>query len=236
MRATIVTGVLLVLCVAAATAGADPATAKKHNNAGMKLYAKGDYEGAQQLFEKAIEEDPAFVKAHYNRASMAALQQDLDVMIAEFVWLKGATDPDAERVLAKAKTDTDFMGVSLVDDARIVMRLPLLEDTPLDQIVLAYGGWWSGVDEGMMQGWIEMQFLPRGKVKGRDHSGESGSWYPWSGTWKVKDRTITITIGKKTKIAYVLQECADASGLKGAHCLKRDDGGAWVTPGKHTDE
>jgi hypothetical protein len=159
-------------------------------------------------------------------------------MIEEFIWLKGATDPDAERVLAKAKTDADFIGVSLVDDARVVMRLPLVKDTPLDQLLLAYGGWWSGVDEGMMQGWIEMQFLPKGKIKGRDHAGETGSWYDWSGTWKVKDRTVTITLGRKNKTTYVLKECgADYSPVKGAHCLWQTGDGAtkYVSPGKHVD-
>lgn len=221
---------VMVMCLVGAAA-ADVATAKKHNNAGMKRYAKRDYAGAQQLFEKAIAEDPGFVKAHYNRASMAALQGDLDVMIEEFVWLKGSKDPDAERVLAKARTDADFVGVSLLDDARTVLRLPLVKDTPLDQLLLAYGGWWNGIDDGMMQGWLELQFLPRGKVKGRDHSGESGAWYPWSGTWKVKDRAVIITIGKKTKLTYRLVDCGDR-GLARAHCLVRDDEGAWVAPGK----
>ena len=46
--------VIAALVLLAAAASADPAAAKKHNNAGMKLYAKGDYEGAQKLFEQAI--------------------------------------------------------------------------------------------------------------------------------------------------------------------------------------
>ena len=155
--------VMLGLAVAA-PADADPAAAKKANAAGMKAYKKQDYEAAQKLFEKAIAEDPGFVKAHYNRASMAALQRDTAVMAEEFAWLRAATAPEAARVLAKAKSDADFRGVASIDSAREIIGLPPVAETPIDALLLGYGGWWAGVDEGMMEGWIEMQFKPGGKV------------------------------------------------------------------------
>ncbi|MBK9036747.1 MAG: hypothetical protein IPL61_36775 [Myxococcales bacterium] len=215
-----------------APAQADPAAAKKANAAGMKAYKKHDYEAAQKLFEKAIAEDPAFVKAHYNRASMAALQLDIEPLVEEFAWLRGATAPEAARVLAKAKTDPDFRAVSLFDPARAAIGLPPLADTPLDTLALAYGGWWAGVDEGMMEGWIEVHFLPGGKAKGREHSGESGSWYPWSATWRVDGRTLILKKGKGAVETYVLKDCGGDAGLAGLHCLMRDDGGASISPGR----
>jgi tetratricopeptide (TPR) repeat protein len=215
MRATIIVLALLVH----ATAAGDPATAKKHNNAGMKAYSKQEYEEAQKLFEKAIAEDPAFVKAHYNRASVAALQGDVDVMKEEFDWLRASKDAEAARVLAKSKTDKDFRSISLQDDARAVLGLKPLADTPLDQLLLEYKGAWSGIDEGMSQGYLEATFMPRGKVKGRDHSGDSGEWYPWTGTYKVDGKKLVITI-RKTKTTFELQPC-DLGPL----CLVREEGG-----------
>lgn len=213
-------------------AGADPASAKKHNNAGMKAYSKGEYEEAKGLFEKAIKEDPGFVKAHYNRASMSALLGDVAVMKEEFDWLKASKDPEAARVLTKSKTDLDFAAISLNDEARAILGFAPVADTPFDQLLLGYGGWWAGVDEGMMQGWIEMQFAAKGKVKGRDHSGEEGKWFPWSGKWKADGRKVVIAIGKG-KTMYELKECDEMSGIEGSLCLVREDGGAYVVPGKH---
>ena len=232
MRNVVMIAVMLGLAVAA-PADADPAAAKKANAAGMKAYKKKDYEAAQKLFEKAIAEDPGFVKAHYNRASMAALQFDVAPIVEEFAWLRAATSPEAARVLAKAKTDADFRGVALQDPARAAIGLPLVADTPLDALLLGYGGWWAGVDEGMMEGWIEVQFLAGGKAKGRDHSGESGQWYPWTATWKVSGRTLTLTKGKAQVETYALVDCGDSSGGEGTPCLRRDDGGASVAPGRH---
>ena len=232
MRNVVMIAVMLGLALAA-PADADPAAAKKANAAGMNAYKKKDYEAAQKHFEKAIAEDPGFVKAHYNRASMAALQYDTTVMAEEFAWLRGSTAPEAARVLAKAKTDADFRGVALLDPARAAIGLPPVDDTPLEALLLGYGGWWSGVDEGMMEGWIEMQFLAGGKAKGRDHSGESGSWYAWSATWKVDGRTLTLTKGKDRVEKYKLDDCGDSMGIEGMGCLRQDDGAAWVSPGQH---
>jgi tetratricopeptide (TPR) repeat protein len=224
MRPIILVGLLLALSNAAA---ADPATAKKHNNAGMKAYSKQEYEDAQKLFEKAIQEDPAFVKAHYNRASVAALQGNVDVMKEEFAWLKASKDPEAARVLAKSKTDKDFRSISLDDDARAVLGFKPLADTPLDQLLLEYGGAWSGVDEGFMEGWLEITFLPKGKVKGRDHDGQTGKWSPWTGTYKTDGKKLTITI-KKTKTTFELKECPEIEGGIGL-CLIRDEGGYYYS-------
>jgi hypothetical protein len=225
MRPIIVVGILLVLSTAAA---ADPAIAKKHNNAGMKAYSKQEYEEAQKLFEKAIAEDPAFVKAHYNRASVAALQGNVDVMKEEFDWLKASKDPEAARVVAKSKTDKDFRSISVVDDAaRAVLGLKPLADTSLDQLVLEYGGAWSGIDEGMMEGFLEVTFMPKGKVKGRDHDGESGKWWPWTGTYKTDGKKLTLTI-KKNKTTFELKECPEDAGGVG-FCLVRDDGGLFYS-------
>jgi hypothetical protein len=221
MRRTIIVGIILSL--SAAAVAADPATAKKHNNAGMKAYSKQEYEEAQKLFEKAIQEDPAFVKAHYNRASVAALQGNVDVMKEEFTWLKASKDPEAARVLTKSKTDKDFRSVSLEDDARAVLGFKPLADTPLDQLLLEYGGAWNGIDEGMMEGFLEVTFLPKGKVKGRDHSGESGSWYPWTGTYKTDGKKLTITI-RTSKTVFELKPC-DLGDL----CLVRDEGGYYYS-------
>lgn len=224
MRPIIVVGILLALFDAAA---ADPATAKKHNNAGMKAYSKQEYEEAQKLFEKAIQEDPTFVKAHYNRASVGALQGNVDVMKEEFDWLKASKDPEAARVLAKSKTDKDFRSISLDDNARPLLGLKPLADTPLDKLVLEYGGAWSGIDEGMMQGFLEVTFLPKGKVKGRDHDGESGQWWPWTGTYKTEGKKLTITI-KKNKQTFELTECPEDAGGIGL-CLVRDEGGYYYS-------
>ncbi len=70
--------------------------------------------------------------------------------------------------------------------------------------------------EGMMEGWIEMQFKPGGKVVGRDHSGETGSWSPWSATWKVDGRTVIITKGKRRVETLKLDDCS----------------GNWIAPGR----
>ncbi len=234
MRNVMLIAVMLGLA-RAAPVDADPAAAKKANAAGMQAYKKKDYEAAQQLFEKAIAEAPGFVKAHYNRASMAALQFDVAPIVEEFAWLRAASAPEAARVLAKAKTDADFRGVALLDTARAAIGLPPVDDTPLDALLLGYGGWWSGVDEGMMEGWIEVQFLAGGKAKGRDHSGESGSWYAWSATWKVDGRTLILTKGKDRVETYKLDACGDSTGVEGMRCVRQVDGAAWVSPGRHHD-
>lgn len=232
MRNVAMIAVMLGVALAA-PADADPAAAKKANAAGMKAYKKRDYEAAQKLFEKAIAEDPGFVKAHYNRASMAALQFDVGPIVEEFAWLRGATSPEAARVLAKATTDADFRGVALLDPARAAIGLPPVADTPLDALALGYGGWWAGVDEGMMEGWVEVQFLAGGKAKGRDHSGESGRWYAWTATWKVDGRTLILTKGKDRVETYQLQDCTDTAGVEDARCLRQDDGAVWIAPGRH---
>lgn len=232
MRNVMAIAVMLGLALAA-PADADPAAAKKANAAGMKAYKKKkDYEAAQKLFEKAIAEDPGFVKAHYNRASMAALQFDTAVMAEEFAWLRAATAPEAARVLAKAKTDADFRGVAAIDKAREIIGLPPVADTPIDQLLLGYGGWWAGVDEGMMEGWIEMQFKPGGKVAGRDHFGETGSWFSWSATWKVDGRTVILTKGKNRVDTLKLDDCSGNSGIAGQHCFQIVDSAAWIAPGR----
>jgi hypothetical protein len=221
MRATIFVAVLLSFSVAAA---ADPATAKKHNNAGMKAYSKQEYEEAQKLFEKAIQEDPAFVKAHYNRASVAALQGNVDVMKEEFTWLRASKDPEAKRVITKSKTDPDFRSISVVDDdARVVLGFKPLAETPLDQLVQEFNGAWSGIDEGMMEGFLEVTFMPKGKVKGRDHDGQTGEWWSWTGTYKTDGKKLTITI-KKNKSNFELKECPEDAGGVG-FCLVREDNG-----------
>jgi tetratricopeptide (TPR) repeat protein len=229
-NAAVAVAAVLVGAVLVSPAGADPAAARKLNGAGMKAYKKHDYEAAQQLFEKAIAEDPTFVKAHYNRASMAALQGDHETMAEELTWLRKSTDPDAARVLAKSTTDPDFAGVRTIDAARIALGLPALADTPVDQVALGYGGRWSGVDDGMMEGWVEIRFQPKHKVSGRDHDGESGEWYPWKGTWKVDGRKIVITKGKAAA-TWELKACPEGTGFEGMNCLVRDDGGVSVGPG-----
>ncbi len=206
-----------VVGLGADAAAADPAAAKKANNAGMKAYKRGDYEAAQKLFETAIAEDPGFVKAHYNRASMAALQGSLDPLREEFAWLRASTQPEAARVLAKSKTDPDFDGMRTVDAAREAMGLPPLADTPLDQLVLAGGGWWSGVDMGMMAGWLDYHFAPKGKVTAREHSGESGTWATLPVTWKIADRTVVIA-GRGWKAVWQLTDCPDPL-VDGQQCL-----------------
>lgn len=231
MRNVMMIAVMLGLALAA-PADADPAAAKKANAAGMKAYKKKDYEAAQKHFEKAIAEDPGFVKAHYNRASMAALQADVDVMAEEFAWLRGSTAPEAARVLEKAKSDADFRGVASIDKAREIIGLPLVADTPIDQLLLGYGGWWAGVDEGMMEGWIEMQFKPGGKVAGRDHFGETGSWFPWTATWKVDGRTVILTKGKRNVQTLKLEDCSGNSGITGQQCFQIVDTAAWIAPGR----
>ena len=92
MRATIA---MLALALAAASASADPAAAKKANNEGMRLYKEADYEQAIVAFERAIAEAPALVKAHYNRASMAALLGRWDVLTEEMAWLRASKDKEA---------------------------------------------------------------------------------------------------------------------------------------------
>lgn len=231
MRAVPMIAVMLGLALAA-PADADPAAAKKANAAGMKAYKKQDYEAAQKLFEKAIAEDPGFVKAHYNRASMAALQRDTAVMAEEFAWLRAATAPEAARVLAKAKSDADFRGVASIDEAREIIGLPPVAETPIDALLLGYGGWWAGVDEGMMEGWIEMQFKPGGKVEGREHSGETGSWFTWTATWKVDGRTVIITKGKRRVERLKLDDCSGNRDIDGLQCFQIVDTAAWIAPGR----
>lgn len=132
----------------------------------------------------------------------------------------------SERVLTKSKTDPDFASARMIDEGRVALGLPPLADTPLDALLLEAGGRWKGVDEGMMEGFLEYTFLPKGKLEARSHDGESGRWFEQAMTWKVVGDAVVLS-ARKTKQTWRLQECGEMSGNEGM-CLVIDGGGQWL--------
>jgi hypothetical protein len=65
--------------------------------------------------------------------------------------------------------------------------------------------------------------MPKGKVKGRDHSGDSGEWYPWTGTYKVDGKKVLMKIGKTT-YTFNVEPCD-----LGSVCLVREQGGYYYS-------
>ena len=212
---------------APAVSAADPAKAKQANSEGMRLHAQGEHEQAMKAFERAIAEEPTLVKAHYNRASMAALLGDWPVVAEEFAWLRAATNAEAARVLAKSRADRDFAGARLVDEGRVAMGYRTLADTPLGELVLESAGKWSGIDEGMMEGFLEYTFAAGGKVKARSHSGESGRWYTVQARWKVVDGAVVVT-ARNLKETWRLGPCGARNDSEGM-CLQEEDGSRWLS-------
>ena len=120
------TWVVVTLVVAVAVAGASPPSkAQEANTRGMQLYQKKDYAHAADEFRAAIKLEDSYVLAHYNLASMAALLGDKPTVIAQLGWLRASSDPEAARVLAKAKADPDLHSIVEDPDVR-----KLLEPAP----------------------------------------------------------------------------------------------------------
>lgn len=223
MREVII--ILGVLVGLAGTAGADKKTAMQLNVQGMKKYAKKDYSGAAELFEKAIKEDETLAYAHYNLASMASLNGDFDITIRELEWCQKSTDPIAAKLLAKGKTDKDLVDALRHPRVRELVGLPAFDKMTIDQIVLESAGVWGNEPTYCAGATLAITFKKGGKFAAKAVWGCNESYEKTSeaGTWAVKDGNLVLTPKKKSKIfdgqpAATLEACDD-SNAKYGKCL-----------------
>ena len=90
-----------------APATASPANSKAANARGMALMAKKKWAEAEVEFKRAVAEDPASVKAHYNLASAASRAHDSDTALWELAWVSDRAAWDAEAKAAAEKVEKD---------------------------------------------------------------------------------------------------------------------------------
>jgi hypothetical protein len=234
-RLIIVVGVLVGLV---GTAGADKKKALQLNVQGMKKYAKKDFSGAAELFEKAIAEDETLAYAHYNLASMASLNGDFPITIRELEWCAKSTDPVAAKLLAKAKTDKDLENALMHPRVRELAGVPALDKMTLDQVILERSGIWGNEADACGPGTVAVTFKKGGKFAAKYVWGCNDGYdkKSASGTWSVKDGVLTIVPkgGKVlgTKVTGSLGACDDRDEKYGKCLLLEDDEGDKFTLGR----
>jgi tetratricopeptide (TPR) repeat protein len=198
MRRVILT--VLVVLVTAGSAAGDAKQAKALNLKGLKQLKAKKYEAAQATFAKAVAADPTMVVAHYNLASAAALNREVDVVLEQIRWLKQSSDPAALARLTKIKSDLDFRYIAGNPAFRESAGLPEVKGMKAE-ILLEYGGAWSGVDQGFGNTWHEYIFAANGTYKNRSYYGEQGDLMKTTGKWKIVGDTLVI--GTNEPMAWV---------------------------------
>jgi len=189
-----------IVCLALATpARADTAAAKKLNVQGMKKYAKKEYSAALELFEKAIAEDPSFVLAHYNAASMMSLNDDSAGALAELEWLSKSTDPVAVKAMAKAPTDPDLERASMNVKVRALIKLPAIESMDPGAVLLERTGSWGEDGSACATANLNVTFKKGGTFVAQSEWGcdENDNVEHDKGKWTVVNGTLHLTGGKK---------------------------------------
>lgn len=224
----------MVLCALAGTASGDAKQAKKLNTKGMKLYKKKKFDEAQKVFVEAVAADPDMVIPHYNLASTAAINGDVDAVLEQLAWLKASSDPAAAKRLVKAKTDKDFRNVAGHAQVREALGLAALDPMTADA-VLEYGGVWNGVDMGMMAAWEELSLAKNGTVKIRSYTGEDAVLRKSKAKWSIVDGKLHVEYKGGNAVDYAWGECGSMMGdeTDGSMCLLSDTVELWRGP--HTD-
>jgi hypothetical protein len=200
MRIPVVMVVIAMASNAEAGDARDPKKAKALNAKGMKLYQKKKYEAAQQAFADAVAADPDLVIPHYNLASVAAIQDDVDAVLEQLTWLGASTDPAAKSRLVKAQTDPDFQNVAGEPRVRAALHLPALDHLEAS-LLLEYGGVWSGVNIGCASAWEEYRFAKDGTFKNSSYCGDDGVIYKSKGKWAVKGGKLVLN-GEASDYAF----------------------------------
>jgi len=228
MRAVIAVVVVLGLT---GVAGADAKKAMQLNAQGMKKYAKKDYFGAAELFEKAIKEDETLAYAHYNLASMASLNRDYPIVIRELEWCKKSTDPVAAKLFAKAKTDKDLENALMHPRVRELVAVTPLDKLTIDQVILERSGVWGQGPIACGPASATITFQKAGKFTVKAEAAcndEPIQKLKTSGTWSVKDGDLVL-VPQKNKIFEVatltgtIGPCVETDDKQG-HCLWVEDG------------
>jgi hypothetical protein len=198
MHKTIVGAMVLAAFVLARDAGADPKKAKALNVKGMKKYKKKDYWAAKELFAQAVAEDPAYVTAHYNLASMAGLIGELELATKELEWLKASTDPEAAKKLAKAKKDPDLYPLTTAPSIRALLGLPALDTLPVADALLENGGVWGSNGSWCGGEGTTLTFKKGGKLAIQQEWGcnEDHDAPKETGTWKIVDGALVVASKK----------------------------------------
>lgn len=212
---------VVALCVMtwSSLVAADAAKAKQLNTEGMKLYGKKDYPAALASFTKAIAEDPTFVLAHYNAASMASLAGDFPRVVKELEWLTASKDASAAKALAQGKTDRDLDRASMHPRVRELVGLPPLDKVDLGELLTERGGLW-GADASACAGLaVNAVFKKGGKVSIQSEFAcdATDANQSETGTWVVKGGKLVV----KSKLIF-------PDGISGelAKC-PADEGGIW---------
>ena len=214
----------MAICVAgwSALAVADGAKAKQLNNEGMRRYGKQDYRGALAAFDKALVEDPAFVLAHYNAASMASLLGDNARTLKELEWLVASKDAAAAKALAQARTDRDLDRASMHPRVRALVGLPTFDKIDLPELLTERGGIW-GTDSSFCAGPAFTLLFKKGgavAIKSEFACDATDAKDAETGTWAVVQGKLVITSkraftgGKAGAIAT-----CDGGGADGSACL-----------------
>ena len=213
------------------TAGADAKKAKQLNVQGMKKYAKKDYSGAAELFQKAIAEDATFAYAHYNLASMASLTSDFPLAIRELEWCTKSTDPVAVKLMAKARTDKDLELALMHPRVRELVGVPALDKMTIDQVILERTGVWGEGASACAGASSTITFQKGGKftAKAVFACNEAYELVKTSGTWSVKDGVLNL-VPKKNKVfegatlTGTIGDCRSNDAKEGKCLLLEDDG------------
>jgi tetratricopeptide (TPR) repeat protein len=141
----------IILTGAGAGAAAPQNAAQSYNLQGMNAYRQFKWKAAEELFRKALREDPDHKLANYNLACVLSLElggnhYPVDVeeggpndpleQLARAI----TVDPDAAR---KAAHDPDFTNVRLMPRFQILIGADLTDPRLLEIILVAQGEWYG---------------------------------------------------------------------------------------------
>jgi hypothetical protein len=216
-----------VLLFLAGGAAADAKQAKALNIKGLKLLKAKKADEAQEVFAKAVAADPTMVVAHYNLASAAALNWDLDAVLEQVRWLKQSSDPAALARLTKIKSDRDFTGISHLTPFRESVGLPALT-TVTAEVIMQYGGRWNAIDEGMMANGEAYKLTAAGTYTSTGHDGASGSTWSGDGFWRVEDGKLKLSAKKKGPTTDFVFKSCEENGVPAMCLVPPDDASAVV--------
>jgi hypothetical protein len=161
---------IVVYDVAELGAGAPPGdrkAAQAANVRGMQALAKTDFAAADAAFRDAIRADDRFLLARYNLASVASIRGDVATVRAELAQLASSTDPEAKKMLDKAKRgDPDFDFATIDPDVRARLGMPAYP-TKTAARLFERNGVWSTEADGCDKPAAMVVFANKGKEHDR---------------------------------------------------------------------